>query len=160
MMRRHTRRALVTGVQTCALLISLAESGATRVAVESNPIDAVWADRPQPSDAKLTVQPDVAAGKSSAQKRQEIADWLAAKKADAVVLSALDSIAWALNVRGGDVAHTPVALAYAIVSADGTADLYVAPDQLTDAVRQHLGNAVRLHDRPAFAPALDRKSVV
>src|SRR3546814_3877600 len=52
--------------------------------------------------------------------------WLAAKKADAVVLSALDSIAWALNVRGGDVAHTPVALAYAIVSADGTADLYVA----------------------------------
>src|SRR3546814_18351921 len=92
-----------------------------------------WADRPQPSDAKLTVQPDVAAGKSSAQKRQEIADWLAAKKADAVVLSALDSIAWALNVRGGDVAHTPVALAYAIVSADGTADLYVAPDKLTDA---------------------------
>src|SRR3546814_8192349 len=84
---------------------ALAESGATLVAVESNPIDAVWADRPQPSDAKLTVQPDVAAGKSSAQKRQEIADWLAAKKADAVVLSALDSIAWALNVRGGDVAQ-------------------------------------------------------
>src|SRR3546814_5114063 len=123
---------------------ALAESGATLVAVESNPIDAVWADRPPPSDAKLTVQPDVAAGKSSAQNRQEIADWLAAKKADAVVLSALDSIAWALNVRGGDVAHTPVALAYAIVSADGTADLYVAPDKLTDAVRQHLGNAVRL----------------
>src|SRR3546814_7441873 len=70
---------------------ALAESGATLVAVESNPIDAVWADRPQPSDAKLPVQPDVAAGKSSAQKRQEIADWLAAKKADAVVLSALDS---------------------------------------------------------------------
>src|SRR3546814_12264919 len=110
MMRRHTRRALVTGVQTCALLISLAESGATRVAVESNPIDAVWADRPQPSDAKLTVQPDVAAGKSSAQTRQEIADWLAAKKADAVVLPALDSIARALHVRGGGEAHPPVPL--------------------------------------------------
>ncbi|RIA44614.1 Xaa-Pro aminopeptidase [Hephaestia caeni] len=144
----HTRQWVEEATQ------ALAESGATLVAVESNPIDAVWADRPRPSEARLAVQPDDAAGKSSAQKRQEIADWLAAKKADAVVLSALDSIAWALNVRGGDVAHTPVALAYAIVSADGTADLYVAPDKLTDAVRQHLGNAVRLHDRTAFAPAL------
>ncbi|MCM8732213.1 aminopeptidase P family protein [Hephaestia sp. GCM10023244] len=133
---------------------ALAQVGAALVPVEHNPIDAVWADRPQPSDARLAVQPDAAAGKSSAQKRQEIADWLAAEKADAVVLSALDSIAWALNVRGGDVAHTPVALAYAIVAADGTADLYVAPDKVTDAVRQHLGNAVRLHDRTAFAPAL------
>jgi len=133
---------------------ALAEVGAELVAVDTNPVDAVWPDRPAPSDARLTVQPDAAAGKSSAEKRQAIADWLAEKKADAVVLSALDSIAWALNVRGGDVAHTPVALAYAIVSADGTADLYVAPDKLTDAVRQHLGNAVRVHDRAAFAPAL------
>ncbi|HVI98322.1 MAG TPA: aminopeptidase P family protein [Sphingomonas sp.] len=137
---------------------ALAESGATLVPVERNPIDAVWADRPAPSDAKLSVQPDAAAGRSSAQKRQEIADWLAAKKADAVVLSALDSIAWALNVRGGDVAHTPVALAYAIVDKDGTADLFVAEDKLTDAVRQHLGNAVRIHDRNAFAPALGKFS--
>ena len=58
------------------------------------------------------------------------------------------------NVRGGDVAHTPVALAYAIVNADGTADLFIAPEKLTDTVRQHLGNAVRVHDRAAFAPAL------
>ncbi|MFX7866311.1 aminopeptidase P family N-terminal domain-containing protein, partial [Acinetobacter baumannii] len=68
----------------------------------------------------------------------------------------LDSIAWALNVRGGDVDHTPVALAYAIVQADGTADLYVAPEKLTNAVRQHLGNAIRLHDRAAFADDLAR----
>src|SRR3546814_17813851 len=64
----HTRQWVEEATQ------ALAESGATLVAVESNPIDAVWADRPQPSDAKLTVQPDVPAGKSSAQKRQEIAD--------------------------------------------------------------------------------------
>ncbi len=135
---------------------ALAAIGAELVPVERNPIDAVWPDRPAPSDAKLTVQSDAAAGRSSADKRQEIADWLAGKKADAVVLSALDSIAWVLNVRGGDVAHTPVALAYAIVQADGTADLYVAEDKLTDAVRQHLGNAVRLHDRLAFAGDLGR----
>ncbi len=73
-----------------------------------------------------------------------------------MVLSALDSIAWAFNVRGKDVAHTPVALAYAIVNADGTADLFVAPEKITDAVAQHLGNAIRVHDRAAFAPALAR----
>ena len=71
-----------------------------------------------------------------------------------MVLSALDSIAWAFNIRGQDVAHTPVALAYAIVNADGTADLFVAPEKVTDSVRQHLGNAIRIHDRAAFAPAL------
>jgi Xaa-Pro aminopeptidase len=133
---------------------ALAARGATLVPVDTNPVDAVWPDRPAPSDAKLTVQDAAHAGRNAADKRAEIADWLAAEQADALVLTALDSIAWLLNIRGGDVAHTPVALAYAIVAADGTADLFVAPDKLTDAVRQHLGNAVRLHDRAAFAGAL------
>ncbi len=133
---------------------ALAEKGAELVAVNTNPIDAVWPDKPAPSDATLAVQSDALAGKSSPAKRAEIADWLAERKADAVVLSALDSIAWAFNIRGTDVSHTPVALAYAIVNADGTADLFVAPEKVTDEVRQHLGNAIRIHDRTAFAPAL------
>jgi Xaa-Pro aminopeptidase len=130
---------------------ALAEKGAELVAVDTNPIDAVWPDRPLPSDARLVVQPDQFAGRSSADKRQEIADWLASKKADAAVLSALDSIAWTFNVRGQDVDRTPVALAYALVNADGTADLFVAPEKIGDDVAQHLGNAVRLHPRDAFA---------
>ena len=132
----------------------LAARGAELVAVDTNPVDAVWPDRPAPSAAPLGVQDDDRAGATSAAKRALIADWLATEQADAVVLTALDSIAWVLNVRGRDVAHTPVALAYAIVDADGTADLYVAPDKLTDAVRQHLGNAIRLHPRDAFADGL------
>lgn len=133
---------------------ALASRGAELVAVASNPLDAVWADRPAPSTAVLTVQDDAHAGLGSAAKRAQIADWLSETKADAVVLTALDSIAWTLNLRGSDVAHTPVALAYAIVDADGTADLFVAPEKVTDAVRQHLGNAIRLHPRDAFAGAL------
>jgi Xaa-Pro aminopeptidase len=133
---------------------ALAEKGAELVAVNTNPIDKVWPDKPAPSDATLTVQDDAAAGKSSAAKRAEIADWLHERKADAVVLSALDSIAWAFNIRGNDVSHTPVALAYAVVNSDGTADLFVAPEKMTDAVSQHLGNAIRVHPRDAFAPAL------
>jgi len=133
---------------------ALAAKGATLVAVDTNPVDAVWPDRPAPSDARLVVQPDALAGKSSAEKRADIVDWLSEQQADAVVLSALDSIAWTLNVRGADVDRTPVALAYAIANADGTVDLYVAPEKMSEEVAAHLGNAVRVHDRAYFAPAL------
>ncbi|WP_375288905.1 aminopeptidase P family N-terminal domain-containing protein, partial [Sphingomonas sp.] len=106
---------------------ALAAIGATLVPVDTNPVDAVWPDRPQPSDAKLAVHDTVHAGRSSAEKRAAVADWLLAEKADAVVLAALESTAWLLNVRGGDVTRTPVALSYTVVHADGTADLFVAP---------------------------------
>ncbi|WP_294394628.1 aminopeptidase P family protein [uncultured Sphingomonas sp.] len=135
---------------------ALEEKGAALVAVETNPVDTVWLDRPQPSTARLVVHPDRFSGRSSAEKRAEMADWLASKKADAAVLSALDSIAWTFNLRGSDVERTPVALAYAIVNADGTADLFVAPEKIDDAVVQHLGNAVRLHPRAAFPERLAR----
>jgi Xaa-Pro aminopeptidase len=133
---------------------TLEEKGAELVPVARNPIDAVWTDRPEPSLARLAVHPDAFAGKSSAAKRQEMADWLKEQKADAAVLSALDSIAWTFNVRGEDVEHTPVALSFAIVNSDGTADLFVAPEKIGEDVHQHLGNAVRVHDRAAFAPYL------
>jgi len=143
---------------------ALAEKGAELVAVDTNPVDAVWPDQPLPSQARLVVHGDDVAGRSSATKRQEMADWLAGRKADAAVLSALDSIAWTLNVRGADVDRTPVALAYALVNADATADLFVAPEKIDDGVAQHLGNAVRLHPRDAFARHLatlkDKRVVV
>ena len=133
---------------------ALASRGAELVPVERNPIDEIWKDRPEASKAHLVVQPDQHAGKSAAEKRTEIGDWLAKHKADAAVLSALDSIAWAFNIRGQDVTHTPVALAYALVHADGTADLFVASEKIGPEVRQHLGNGVRLHERSEFESAL------
>ncbi|PCD03977.1 X-Pro aminopeptidase [Sphingomonas spermidinifaciens] len=133
---------------------ALAAKGAELVAVEGNPIDAVWTGRPEMSPAPLAAYPDALAGRSAADKRGEIAEWLSKRRADAVVLSALDAIAWTFNVRGADVESTPVALAYAIVHGDATADLFVDEGKLTDEVRRHLGNAVRLHPRAAFAGAL------
>ncbi|MEO7864396.1 MAG: aminopeptidase P family N-terminal domain-containing protein, partial [Sphingomicrobium sp.] len=133
---------------------ALAARGADLVAVTRNPIDLVWTDRPDASNAKLAVQKDEYTGRSGADKRQEIGDWLGKQGADAAVLSALDSIAWAFNVRGQDVARTPVALAYALVNADGTADLFVAGEKVDSDVRQHLGNGVRLHERNSFEAAL------
>ncbi|HKY79917.1 MAG TPA: aminopeptidase P family protein [Sphingobium sp.] len=133
---------------------ALAQRGAELVAVDGNPVDAIWPDRPAPSNARLVAHEDRYAGQGAAEKRQAMADWLIATHADAVVLSALDSIAWTFNIRGKDVDRTPVALAYAIVHADATADLYVAPEKIDDTVIQHLGNAVRVQPRDAFADAL------
>src|SRR6478735_11491893 len=133
---------------------ALASRGAELVPVARNPIDEIWTDRPEASKAHLVVQPEQYAGKSAAEKRTEIGDWLAKHHADAAVLSALDSIAWAFNIRGADVTHTPVALAYALVNSDVTADLFVAGEKIGPEVRQHLGNGVRLHERSEFESAL------
>jgi Xaa-Pro aminopeptidase len=133
---------------------ALKARGAALVPVKRNPVDAVWTDRPEASKERLIVHPDRLAGKSSAEKRHEIADWLVKQGADAAVLAALDSIAWTFNVRGKDVSRTPVALAYALVHADGTADLYVAGEKLDAEVAKHLGNGVRVHERADFEDAL------
>ena len=133
---------------------ALAAKGAQLVAVGRNPVDQVWTDQPAPSPAKMTIHEDQYAGRSSAEKRQDVADWLTEKNLDATVVSALDSVAWTFNIRGNDVSHTPVALSYAVLHSDATADLYVEAEKVDDDVRAHLGNAVRLHTRGAFAPAL------
>ena len=133
---------------------ALAAKGAELVAVDSNPVDAVWDERPAPSAAPVTVHDTALAGQSAADKRAIIADWLKAKGLDTTVMTALDSIAWTFNIRGTDVTHTPVGLAFALLHADATADLFIAPEKITEAVRAHLGNSVRIHDRDAFEAAL------
>ncbi|MEN7538051.1 aminopeptidase P family protein [Aurantiacibacter flavus] len=137
-----------------ALEATLAKKDASAVPVESNPIDAVWDDQPEPSPAPVFLQDEELAGRSSASKRAEIAEWLKSEGHDAVVISALDSIAWVLNVRGRDVEHTPVALSYLTLFDDGTADWFIAPDKVPPEVGAALGNAVRLRPRDQFADAL------
>lgn len=132
----------------------LGKSGVTLVPVESNPIDTVWQDQPEPSDAVAIVHEDKHAGRSSADKRAEIADWLNKEGYDAAVVSALDSIAWLLNIRGSDVSHTPVALSYVIARDDATAELFIAPEKVTPQLAQHLGNAITIRPRDEFASAL------
>jgi Xaa-Pro aminopeptidase len=133
---------------------ALKEKGAELVAVDSNPIDTIWEDRPAPSAAPALVHDDHYAGQSSEAKRAAVSEWLAEKKFDAAVISALDSIAWLLNIRGTDVDRTPVTLSYAIVRADGTAELFIDEAKVTPELRAHLGNAVRIEPRGQFVPAL------
>ncbi|MEL6878729.1 MAG: aminopeptidase P family protein [Pseudomonadota bacterium] len=132
----------------------LSEAGVELVATTGNPIDAVWQDQPEPSLAEAFAQDDAHAGASSAEKRAEIADWLKENGHDALVVSALDSIAWLLNIRGKDVTHTPVALSYLVAHADGRAELFIAPEKVTPELTQHLGNAVTIRARDEFSAAL------
>ena len=133
---------------------ALTAKGVQLVAVDKNPLDAAWDDQPEPSAAPVAVHDVALAGQSAVEKREVIADWLKANGLDTTVMTALDSIAWTFNIRGTDVSHTPVGLAFAMLHSDATADLFIAPEKVTDAVRAHLGNSVRIHDRDAFEAAL------
>ena len=95
------------------------------------------------------------AGKSAAEKRTEIGDWLAEQNADAAVLSALDSIAWAFNIRGARRRATRRSR-WPMRSSTPTAPPTCSSrsEKIGDEVRQHLGNGVRLHERDAFERAL------
>lgn len=146
----HTRRWVEEATR------ALASKGASLVPVESNPVDAVWQDRPQPSNARLIPHEERYAGRSSATKRADMIEWMKAQDVDATVLTALDSIAWTFNIRGADVTRTPVALAFALVHADGRAELFVDPAKIDGDVRSHLGNAVTVLDRTAFTTELGK----
>lgn len=136
----------------------LEAKGAQLVAVDSNPVDAVWQDRAAPSVAKVFVQDDALAGRSSADKRAAIAAWLSEQGLDAVVISALDSVAWVLNIRGSDVERTPVALSYLIVDADGTADWFIDTRKVPAEIVASLGNAVRISERVSFAASFANRA--
>jgi Xaa-Pro aminopeptidase len=130
-------------------------AGGTLVAVDDNPLDAVWTGRPPPPRAPILPHPLAFAGRASADKRAELAGDLAAKELAAAVLTLPDSIAWLLNLRGGDVPCTPLPLSFAILRADATVDWFVAPEKLGSELKAHLGNGVGLYEPGALGPALD-----
>jgi Xaa-Pro aminopeptidase len=136
-------------------LARFSEAGLTMRPVEANPIDAVWPDRPAPPLAPAEPYALVYAGRSSDEKRADIAAALRSARHDAAVISDPASIAWLLNIRGGDVPFTPFALGFALIHADGRAELFMEPAKLPPATRAWLGNAVTVAPRAALAGALD-----
>jgi len=129
-------------------------AGGLLVAVDDNPIDAIWPDQPPPPLAPIAAHPLDVAGRSSADKRAELGGNLRNKGVAAAVLTQPDSIAWLLNVRGDDVPHTPLPLSFALLNADGAVDWFVAPEKVTAALLPHLGNGIAPRPPEAFAPAL------
>ncbi len=133
---------------------ALAKSGIKLVPVESNPVDLIWQDRPKYAGAAIVPQGIEYAGRSAQEKIRDVQAVLAAEKADAVLLTLLDSIAWLFNIRGGDIRHTPVALAFAIVPATGRPTLFIDPAKVGDNVKGEIRDFAELADPSALTDQL------
>ncbi len=144
---------LHTAQEIAELETALEGSGVTLRPV-GNIIDRLWRDRPGPPTGRVFVHPDGLAGAAHADKRARLAAELREKGEAAAVVTLPDSLCWLLNIRGADVPRNPVVQGFAILHADATVDLFVAPEKLDDAVRAHLGPEVRLHPPGAFPDGL------
>jgi Xaa-Pro aminopeptidase len=113
-------------------------AGATLVAVESNPLDALWKKRPAPPSGAVVLRDARFAGESADDKLRRVRTELDKLHADALVVSDPQNVAWAFNIRGSDVAHTPLVLAFAVVPKDGRPALYVESSRLDNAARHAL----------------------
>lgn len=123
------------------------EVGTTFSPVPQNLIDKLWTDRPSAPLDPIYIHDLLYAGLSSQEKRKQIAQMLQAKQVDVALITAPDSIAWLLNIRGNDIPHTPVAQAFAMIWADASVDLFMNPKKIPLELMQHLSNDVRITDR-------------
>lgn len=108
-------------------------------ATPSNLIDKIWGKtRPAPPAAPISIHPIEFAGQSASDKIGQLQKLLASNGHDAVILTLTDSIAWTFNIRGQDVPHNPVTLAFAIISKTGKAELFIDSHKLGKDVRAEL----------------------
>lgn len=133
-----------------------ARAGAHLVACDGNPLDAVWCDQPLPPLAPVVPHSIAYAGRTSEDKRRELAAGLVHDRIAAAVLTAPDAIAWLLNVRGGDVAYTPLPLSFALLHADARVEWFIDGRKLAPRLADHLGEGVTILPPDALAAALDR----
>ncbi len=115
-----------------------ATAAAALVPVEPDPIDALWTDRPAPPLGPVVLHDIRFAGEEAATKLSRVRSEIAKLKADALVVSDPHAVAWTFNIRGSDVAHTPLPLAFAVVPREGRPALYVDGRKLSNQVRNRL----------------------
>ncbi|QDF39735.1 aminopeptidase P family protein [Bradyrhizobium symbiodeficiens] len=136
------------------LSAACAKAGAELVAVESNPIDAVWQDRPQPPLAPVAVHSLQNAGVTETEKLTQIRAEIGKLGADALVLSDSHAVAWTFNIRGADVAHTPLPLSYALVPKEGRPTIFIDHRKLSNLTRDHLEQSADVREPDAMVPTL------
>ncbi len=113
-----------------------AGAGAELVAVIHNPVDAIWSDRPSAPHGKLSLYPLRLAGEPANKKLARITKALG--PADALFVSDPHAVAWAFNIRGKDVSHTPLPLAFALIPKQGLPRLYIEEAKLDETTRAAL----------------------
>lgn len=124
------------------------------IAVEANPVDVIWQDRPAPPVGAARIHPEDLAGESAGQKRARLAAELMAAGQAAALLTLPDSISWLLNIRGSDLPRNPVVQSFAVLSDSGQVSLFADPAKFSPEVRAHLGNEVAILHAEALPAAL------
>jgi Xaa-Pro aminopeptidase len=137
-----------------ALQASADKVGAELVAVEKNPIDIIWDDQPEPPVSPVEIHPIAFAGELARDKLARLAASIARDGATHAVLTDPSSIAWAFNIRGNDVPHTPLALGFAILAAEGQHQLFMDSRKFSREVAAYLTQFTGLSKPDAFEPAI------
>jgi Xaa-Pro aminopeptidase len=127
-----------------------AAADATLVPVDGNPVDAVWSDRPGAPLGPVVLHDVRFAGEEAAAKLGRVAAEVAKARADALMVSDPHAVAWAFNIRGSDVAHTPLPLAFALVSKEGRPAIYVDGRKLANEVRHRLEEVADVREPAAL----------
>ena len=136
------------------LAAACAKAGAELVAVESNPVDAIWTERPPPPVAPVSIHGPGYAGEAEAAKLGRIRAEIAKLGAQALVLSDSHAVAWTFNIRGADVAHTPLPLSYALVPKDGRPTVFIDHRKLSNLTRDHLEQSADVREPDQMTPQL------
>lgn len=147
---------LHTSANVARLKDAAKKTGFALVAVTQNPVDAAWKNQPALPQSPVRPHDLKFAGKSSADKRKEIAAAIARAGADSALITAPPSIAWLFNVRGGDVSRSPLPLGRALINKDGSATLFVAPEKVGNDLPAFLGDDVDVRAENDVAAALDK----
>jgi Xaa-Pro aminopeptidase len=135
--------------QFTRMRLELGEYGIELLGVEDNLVDALWEDQPEAPGEPIEVYPVRYAGERFQDKLRRVRRAMAEAGVKAHVVSALDSIAWLFNIRGSDVQHNPVVIAYAIIT-DKTATLYVDLGKVTKELLRSFGKSVEIKSYDSF----------
>jgi len=130
------------------------KAGVELVPLERNLIDAIWDDRPAPPAEPVRIHPLKFAGEPAEEKLKRLSGKLADDHIDHTVLTNAASLAWAFNIRGGDVAHTPLTLGFAVLSAGGKPKLFLDSRKLQGEAETYLRELADLHAPDELEPML------
>jgi Xaa-Pro aminopeptidase len=136
------------------LAAACAKAGAELVAVDGNPLDSVWTERPAPPLGPVAIHGLPFAGETEADKLEHIRAEIARLGVEALVLSDSHAVAWTFNIRGADVSHTPLPLSYALVLRDGRPTIFIDHRKLSNSARDHLEQSATVEEPEALAVAL------
>lgn len=144
--------------ETMGLIADLRKSGGITVRTNFDPLGLIWTDRPAIPANPVEIQPMEFAGESVASKISRIRIALRQRHADGMLISALDDIAWTLNLRGTDVHCVPVFVSYLLISSQQVS-LYVDSAKINDEVKAYLTeNGISLYSYNKVAEGLERYS--